>query len=65
MSLASHTNLNAQMKIDMRGPSAVVWLSGLAVFVFLFWAAFAWIDEIVRAEGSMISFSRPQLIQNL
>ena len=65
MSMASHTNLNAQMKTDMRGPSAVVWLSGLAVFVFIFWAAFAWVDEIVRAEGSMISSSRPQIIQNL
>lgn len=32
---------------------------------FLFWAAFAWVDEIVRAEGSLISSSRPQIIQNL
>ena len=33
--------------------------------MFLLWAAFAWVDEIVRAEGSMISSSRPQIIQNL
>jgi len=49
----------------MRGPSAVVWLSAGAVLVFVLWAALAWVDEIVRAEGSMISSSRPQIIQNL
>jgi adhesin transport system membrane fusion protein len=65
MSTASHTNLNAQMNMQLRGPSAVVWLSGAAVLVFILWAAFAWVDEIVRAEGSMISSSRPQIIQNL
>ncbi|MFC6584694.1 HlyD family efflux transporter periplasmic adaptor subunit [Sulfitobacter aestuariivivens] len=43
----------------------VIWLSGGAVLVFVIWAAFAWVDEIVRAEGSMISSSRPQIIQNL
>ena len=65
MSAASHTNLNAQMNLQLRGPSMVVWLSGAAVLVFLLWAAFAWVDEIVRAEGSLISSSRPQIIQNL
>ncbi|MEQ6247283.1 HlyD family efflux transporter periplasmic adaptor subunit [Sulfitobacter sp. HNIBRBA3233] len=49
----------------MRGPSMVVWLSSGAVVVFVLWAAFAWVDEIVRAEGAMISSSRPQIIQNL
>ena len=60
-----HTGLDAQMGRQMRGPSAVIWLCGAAVLVFLTWAAFAWVDEIVRAEGSMISSSRPQIIQNL
>lgn len=57
--------LDAQLGRDMRGPSLVIWLCGASVLVFLIWAAFAWVDEIVRAEGSMISSSRPQIIQNL
>lgn len=65
MSVASQTNLNTQLGGDMKGPSYVVWLCAASVLVFLIWAAFAWVDEIVRAEGSMISSSRPQIIQNL
>ena len=65
MSSLSTTPLGAQMTGQMRGPSMVIWLCGASVLVFLLWAAFAWVDEIVRAEGSMISSSRPQIIQNL
>ena len=65
MSSASTTPLAAQMNAQLRGPSMVVWLCAASVLVFLLWAAFAWVDEIVRAEGSMISSSRPQIIQNL
>jgi adhesin transport system membrane fusion protein len=61
MSAAMDTHIGRQM----RGPSMVVWLSAGTLVVFLLWAFFAWIDEIVRAEGSMISSSRPQIIQNL
>jgi len=49
----------------MRGPSAIIWLVGATVLLFVVWAKFAWIDEIVRADGSVISASRPQIIQNL
>ncbi|WP_299698890.1 HlyD family type I secretion periplasmic adaptor subunit [uncultured Tateyamaria sp.] len=59
------TNLSGQLEADMRGPSLVVWLSAGAVLVFVLWAAFAWVDEIVRGSGEMISSSRPQIIQNL
>ena len=65
MNSVSTTPLGAQMTGQMRGPSMVIWLCGASVLVFLLWAAFAWVDEIVRAEGSMISSSRPQIIQNL
>jgi adhesin transport system membrane fusion protein len=57
--------MDDHMEQQMRGPSMVVWLSAGAVIVFVIWAFFAWVDEIVRAEGSMISSSRPQIIQNL
>jgi len=65
MTFVNPTQLEAQLGREMRGPSAVIWLCGAAVLVFVIWAAFAWVDEIVRAEGSMISSSRPQIIQNL
>ena len=65
MTYANPTQLDAQMGRQMKGPSAVIWLCAASVFVFLLWAAFAWVDEIVRAEGEMISSSRPQIIQNL
>ena len=58
-------DMDSHIEKQMRGPSMVVWLSAATVIVFLTWAFFAWVDEIVRAEGSMISSSRPQIIQNL
>lgn len=57
--------LAAQLNMRLRGPSLTIWLSAGTVLVFLIWASVAWVDEIVRAEGEMISASRPQIIQNL
>lgn len=65
MSAVSRTNLVAQMNDRLKGPSLMIWLCAGTVGLFIVWAAFAWIDEIVRAEGSFISSSRPQIIQNL
>ena len=65
MNAAPGTRFGTQINLRLRGPSMVVWLCAASVLVFLLWAAFAWVDEIVRAEGSMISSSRPQIIQNL
>ena len=64
MSMAS-TGLAGQLNAKMRGPSLTIWLVAATVWIFILWAAFAWVDEIVRAEGEMISSSRPQIIQNL
>jgi adhesin transport system membrane fusion protein len=50
---------------EMRGSSLVIWLVGATVLVFITWAKFAWVDEIVRAQGEVVSASRPQIIQNL
>ncbi len=54
-------------EFDDRGrrPSAVIWAIGLSLVVFLAWASVAWVDEIVRAQGTVVSSSRPQIIQNL
>lgn len=48
-----------------RGPSLTIWAIVLTMAIFVFWAALAWVDEIVRAPGEVVSSSRPQIIQNL
>lgn len=57
--------IDAEFGGKMRGSSLTIWLVGATVLLFLLWAKFAWIDEIVRAPGEVVSASRPQLIQNL
>ena len=56
---------DVELDRQMRGPSRVIWITAAAVLVFVLWAALAWVDEIVRGSGEMISTSRPQIIQNL
>lgn len=65
MSIASAVSLAGQLNERLKGPSLTIWLCAVTVWLFILWAAFAWVDEIVRAEGSFISSSRPQIIQNL
>mgnify|MGYP002700398490 CR=1 FL=1 len=48
-----------------RGASRLIYLVALAWIVFLVWAAVAWVDEIVRADGEVVSSSRSQIVQNL
>ncbi|WP_391480768.1 HlyD family type I secretion periplasmic adaptor subunit [Nereida sp. NH-UV-3] len=57
--------IDADLNETMRGPSIIIWLVAATLAVFIGWAAFAWIDEIVRADGEVVSSSRPQIIQNL
>ncbi|SLN19212.1 HlyD family efflux transporter periplasmic adaptor subunit [Pseudooctadecabacter jejudonensis] len=54
-----------EFEARVKGPSLLIWLIGATVVIFLIWAKFAAIDEIVRAKGSVVSSSRPQIIQNL
>jgi adhesin transport system membrane fusion protein len=56
---------NDEFESRTEGPSLLIWLIGATVLIFLLWAKFAAIDEIVRAKGSIVSSSRPQIIQNL
>ena len=59
------TNLTGQLRQQFAGSSLVIWMSAATVWLFLMWSAFATLDQIVRAEGTFISSSRPQIIQNL
>ncbi len=65
MSLTSDPRLSAQLEGKMRGPSLVIRLTAVALVLFLVWAGFASLDQIVRAPGELVSSSRPQIIQNL
>ncbi|PTX56290.1 adhesin transport system membrane fusion protein [Litoreibacter ponti] len=57
--------IDAAFDDELRGPSWVIRLVGLTVLAFIVWASFAWVDEIVRADGAFVSSSRPQIVQNL
>ncbi|MGR3434464.1 MAG: HlyD family efflux transporter periplasmic adaptor subunit [Shimia sp.] len=59
------TTVDAHLEHAMKRPSLTIWLVSATVFAFVMWAGFAWVDEIVRAEGEVQSQSRPQIIQNL
>lgn len=54
-----------EMDDEIKGSSLIIKLVGAVVIIFVIWAKFAWIDEIVRANGEVISSARPQIIQNL
>ncbi|MHA6326131.1 HlyD family efflux transporter periplasmic adaptor subunit [Roseivivax sp. CAU 1753] len=59
------SEIGRQLQTRQRGPSMIIWLCATTVWAFILWASFAWIDEIVRADGELVSSSRPQIIQNL
>jgi adhesin transport system membrane fusion protein len=59
------TTWDAEFDGRTRRPSVVIWAIAASLAVFVLWAAFAWVDEIVRAQGTVVSSSRPQIIQNL
>ncbi|MEL6640085.1 MAG: HlyD family efflux transporter periplasmic adaptor subunit [Pseudomonadota bacterium] len=56
---------DANFQGEIKGPSLTIWLVALTVTLFLVWAKYAVLDEIVRGEGEVISASRPQIVQNL
>ncbi len=57
--------IDAGFSAQMRAPSWTIRMVILTVALFVVWAAFASLDEIVRGDGEMVSSSRPQIIQNL
>ena len=57
--------VDADFEKGLSSSSRIIWLVGATVLVFLIWAKFAWVDEIVRADGQIISAARPQIVQNL
>ena len=57
--------VDAEFEKGLSSSSRIIWLVVATVMVFLIWAKFAWVDEIVRADGQIISAARPQIVQNL
>lgn len=43
----------------------ILWVWIITVFLFIVWAYFSEVDEIVRGEGKVISFDENKMIQNL
>ncbi|CAH1746306.1 Type I secretion system membrane fusion protein PrsE [Thauera humireducens] len=48
-----------------RASHAILWVSVLAIALFIGWAAWAEIDEVTRGEGRVVPVSRMQTIQSL
>ena len=59
------STFDAPLSQTSRRSGWTVWLIAATLGVFLLWANFAWVDEIVRAPGQVVPSSRPQIIQNL
>lgn len=58
-------DMDDELGDHLSGARKTIRLVALAVILFLLWSAFAWVDEIVRADGEVVSSSRSQSIQNL
>lgn len=43
----------------------MIWLLSFTVFIFVLWASFASVDQIVRGSGKLVPTSNTQVIQNL
>lgn len=43
----------------------MIWILSLTIFLFILWAAFASVDQIVRGSGKLVPTSNTQVIQNL
>lgn len=48
-----------------KASSRMIYLIAFALVVFLGWAGWASVDEIVRGDGQVVSSSRAQIVQNL
>ena len=59
------SSFDGQLDRRLKSPSMLVWTIWAALMIFIVWAAFARVDEIVRAPAELVSASRPQIIQNL
>ncbi|MBY6043893.1 HlyD family type I secretion periplasmic adaptor subunit [Phaeobacter italicus] len=59
------TSTEFDLNESSRGASRIIYLVAGVLVVFLLWASFAWVDEIVRADGEVVSSSRSQIVQNL
>ncbi|MEC9199560.1 MAG: HlyD family type I secretion periplasmic adaptor subunit [Pseudomonadota bacterium] len=59
------STLSTELDDGIQGSRTIIRVAGAALIIFIAWAGFASLDEIVRGQGEVISSSRPQIIQNL
>lgn len=66
--MVEYFKLNDTKKLVLKAPNKlriILWFWAVTIALFLIWASFAKIDEIVRADGKIIPSGKNQLIQNL
>jgi adhesin transport system membrane fusion protein len=59
------TAAEAEFDTTARASGRIIQLVAVTFAAFVVWAAFASVDEIVRADGEVVSSSRAQIVQNL
>lgn len=50
---------------DARGSRVLLWFALFVVLILILWAAFGYIDEVVRGEGKVVPSRQVQVIQSL
>lgn len=59
------TEIYASNDVQRFKPRIIIWIVSLTLIVFLIWAHFAALDEIVRGPGKVIPSSKTQVVQSL
>jgi len=63
--IVSPKNEDSLLDSDTHRPRSAIKISAIAVGIFLIWAAFAELDQVTRAPGSVIASSRSQIMQTV
>ena len=63
--MASPVIYQSYAQVDSRRPRLVLYLSALAIAVFIGWSVFAELDEVAVGQGKVTPSSREQVIQTL
>lgn len=61
--IVSPRNEDALLDAETTRPRSAIRISAIALGIFLLWAAFADLDQVTRAQGTVIASSRSQVMQ--
>jgi len=60
-----NTSVQTPKSTSAYSSQRMIWILSFTIFVFIAWAAFASVDQIVRGSGKLVPISNTQVIQNL